>query len=39
MLQSDVAQNYFALRSLDAETAIVKSTVDLRPGGFGAQPV
>jgi hydrophobe/amphiphile efflux-1 (HAE1) family protein/NodT family efflux transporter outer membrane factor (OMF) lipoprotein len=29
-LQSDVAQNYFALRSLDAEIAIVKGTVDLR---------
>ena len=29
-LQSDVAQDYFALRSLDAEIAIVKSTVELR---------
>ena len=29
-LQSDVAQNYFALRSLDAEIATVKSTIDLR---------
>ena len=29
-LQSDVAQNYFALRSLDAEIAIVNSTVELR---------
>jgi multidrug efflux system outer membrane protein len=29
-LQSDVAQNYFALRSLDAEIATVASTVDLR---------
>jgi len=29
-LQSDVAQNYFALRSLDAEIATVNSTVDLR---------
>ncbi|HWF20195.1 MAG TPA: efflux transporter outer membrane subunit [Verrucomicrobiae bacterium] len=29
-LQSDVAQNYFALRSLDAEMAIVNGTVDLR---------
>ncbi len=29
-LQSDVAQNYFALRSLDAEIAVVKGTVDLR---------
>jgi multidrug efflux system outer membrane protein len=29
-LQSDVAQNYFALRSLDAEIAIVAGTVDLR---------
>jgi hydrophobe/amphiphile efflux-1 (HAE1) family protein/NodT family efflux transporter outer membrane factor (OMF) lipoprotein len=29
-LQSDVAQNYFALRSLDAEIATVKSSVDLR---------
>jgi multidrug efflux system outer membrane protein len=29
-LQSDVAQNYFGLRSLDAEIAIVASTVDLR---------
>jgi multidrug efflux pump len=29
-LQSDVAQNYFALRSLDAEIGIVKGTVDLR---------
>ena len=29
-LQSDVAQNYFALRSLDAEIAIVHSTVGLR---------
>ena len=29
-LQSDVAQNYFALRSLDAEIATVKGTVDLR---------
>ena len=28
-LQSDVAQNYFALRSLDAEIAIVAGTVDL----------
>jgi hydrophobe/amphiphile efflux-1 (HAE1) family protein/NodT family efflux transporter outer membrane factor (OMF) lipoprotein len=29
-LQSDVAQNYFALRSLDAEIATVAGTVDLR---------
>jgi hydrophobe/amphiphile efflux-1 (HAE1) family protein/NodT family efflux transporter outer membrane factor (OMF) lipoprotein len=29
-LQSDVAQNFFALRSLDAEIATVKGTVDLR---------
>ncbi|HEY4415436.1 MAG TPA: efflux transporter outer membrane subunit, partial [Verrucomicrobiae bacterium] len=29
-LNSDVAQNYFALRSLDAEIAAVASTVDLR---------
>ncbi len=29
-LQADVAQNYFALRSLDAEIAIVNGTVDLR---------
>ncbi len=29
-LQADVAQNYFALRSLDAEIAIVNSTVGLR---------
>jgi multidrug efflux system outer membrane protein len=29
-LESDVAQNYFALRALDAEVAIVNSTVDLR---------
>jgi multidrug efflux pump len=29
-LQSDVAQNYFALRSLDAEIAAVNGTVDLR---------
>jgi hydrophobe/amphiphile efflux-1 (HAE1) family protein/NodT family efflux transporter outer membrane factor (OMF) lipoprotein len=29
-LQSDVAQNYFALRSLDAEIATVKGTIDLR---------
>lgn len=29
-LQSDVAENYFGLRSLDAEIAIVKGTVDLR---------
>ena len=29
-LQSDVAQNYFALRSLDAEIATVTGTVDLR---------
>jgi hydrophobe/amphiphile efflux-1 (HAE1) family protein/NodT family efflux transporter outer membrane factor (OMF) lipoprotein len=29
-LQSDVAQNYFALRSLDAEIATVRGTVDLR---------
>ena len=29
-LQSDVAQNYFALRSLDAEIATVSGTVDLR---------
>jgi multidrug efflux system outer membrane protein len=29
-LNSDVAQNYFALRSLDAEIATVNSTVDLR---------
>ncbi len=29
-LQSDVAQNYFAIRSLDAEIATVKGTVDLR---------
>jgi multidrug efflux system outer membrane protein len=29
-LQSDVAQNYFALRSLDAEIATVKGTLDLR---------
>jgi NodT family efflux transporter outer membrane factor (OMF) lipoprotein len=29
-LQADVAQNYFALRSLDAEIAIVNGTVELR---------
>ncbi|HEU5069748.1 MAG TPA: efflux transporter outer membrane subunit [Verrucomicrobiae bacterium] len=29
-LQSDVAQNYFALRALDAEIATVQATVDLR---------
>jgi NodT family efflux transporter outer membrane factor (OMF) lipoprotein len=29
-LQSDVAQNYFALRSLDAEIATVTGTVELR---------
>jgi hydrophobe/amphiphile efflux-1 (HAE1) family protein/NodT family efflux transporter outer membrane factor (OMF) lipoprotein len=29
-LNSDVAQNYFSLRSLDAEIAAVASTVDLR---------
>src|SRR6185436_17856088 len=29
-LQSDVAQNYFALRALDAEIATVAGTVDLR---------
>jgi multidrug efflux system outer membrane protein len=29
-LQGDVAQNYFALRSLDAEIATVTGTVDLR---------
>ncbi|HUC85183.1 MAG TPA: efflux transporter outer membrane subunit, partial [Candidatus Acidoferrales bacterium] len=29
-LQADVAQNYFALRSLDAEIATVAGTVDLR---------
>src|SRR5437588_5716331 len=29
-LQSDVAQNYFALRALDAEIATVTGTVDLR---------
>ena len=29
-LQSDVAQNYFALRSLDAEIATVNGTIDLR---------
>ncbi|HZR20810.1 MAG TPA: efflux transporter outer membrane subunit [Verrucomicrobiae bacterium] len=29
-LQSDVAQNYFGLRALDAEMAIVAGTVDLR---------
>ena len=29
-LQSDVAQNYFALRSLDAEIATVTATVELR---------
>jgi len=29
-LQSDVAQNYFALRALDAEIGIVARTVDLR---------
>ncbi|HEU5395701.1 MAG TPA: efflux transporter outer membrane subunit, partial [Verrucomicrobiae bacterium] len=29
-LQSDVAQNYFALRALDAEIATVNGTVDLR---------
>ena len=47
-LQSDVAQNYFALRSLDAEIATVTGTVDLRReqvklvrsrfvGGIGSQ--
>ncbi len=47
-LQSDVAQNYFALRSLDAEIATVTGTVDLRreqvrlvrsryEGGIGSQ--
>jgi hydrophobe/amphiphile efflux-1 (HAE1) family protein/NodT family efflux transporter outer membrane factor (OMF) lipoprotein len=47
-LQSDVAQNYFALRSLDAEIATVIDTVDLRreqvklvrsryDGGIGSQ--
>jgi multidrug efflux pump len=29
-VQTDVAQNYFTLRALDAEIAIVASTVDLR---------
>jgi len=29
-LQADVAENYFALRSLDAEIATVRGTVDLR---------
>ncbi len=29
-LQSDLAQNYFALRALDAEIATVKATVELR---------
>ena len=29
-LQADVAQNYFALRSIDAEIGIVSGTVDLR---------
>ena len=29
-LQADLAQNYFALRALDAEIATVSSTVDLR---------
>src|SRR4029077_7773824 len=29
-LQADVAQNYFAIRSLDAEIATVNGTVDLR---------
>ena len=29
-LQSDVAQNYFSLRSLDAEIATVRDTLDLR---------
>jgi multidrug efflux system outer membrane protein len=29
-LESDVAQNYFALRALDAEIATVRGTVDLR---------
>src|SRR5690349_22301947 len=29
-LQADVAQNYFALRALDAEIATVTGTVDLR---------
>src|SRR5205814_10621926 len=29
-LQADVAQNYFALRALDAEIATLASTVDLR---------
>jgi multidrug efflux pump len=29
-LQSDVAQNYFALRSLDAEIATVNGTIELR---------
>ncbi|HUA38102.1 MAG TPA: multidrug efflux RND transporter permease subunit [Candidatus Sulfopaludibacter sp.] len=47
-LQADVAQNYFALRSLDAEIATVNGTVDLRreqvklvrsryQGGIGSQ--
>lgn len=47
-LQSDVAQNYFALRSLDAEIATVTGTVELRKeevklvnnrfeGGVGSQ--
>ena len=47
-LQSDVAQNYFALRSLDAEIATVTDTVELRreqvklvrgryEGGIGSQ--
>ncbi|HEV2437153.1 MAG TPA: efflux transporter outer membrane subunit [Verrucomicrobiae bacterium] len=47
-LQSDVAQNYFALRSLDAEIATVTGTVNLRreqvrlvrsryEGGIGSQ--
>ncbi|HLX96945.1 MAG TPA: efflux transporter outer membrane subunit [Verrucomicrobiae bacterium] len=47
-LQSDVAQNYFALRSLDAEIATVTGTVELRreqvklvrsryDGGIGSQ--
>jgi hydrophobe/amphiphile efflux-1 (HAE1) family protein/NodT family efflux transporter outer membrane factor (OMF) lipoprotein len=29
-LQADIAQNYFALRALDAEIAVVEGTLDLR---------
>jgi outer membrane protein, multidrug efflux system len=33
-LQGDIAQNYFALRSLDAERAILRSNIELRQQGL-----